>query len=194
MPKFVPTPKTIRLEPSVKYPPNLEKLRIIWGSDAAIRKEYRRLQAAADKRMKRFIQAGFGKTPYVRELKSIKRVSQLGSMQEVARQLAKASQKLRDKRYTLSGIRKSQEQGLQKMIEKGMIKPESATGKKPTRAELDALFEAARRRGFLQQYGSDEVLDIYRTRQEQGRETDYTRQQWQGPLSAMQRKLDAANV
>ncbi len=59
MPKFVPTPKTIRLEPSVKYPPNLEKLRIIWGSDAAIRKEYRRLQAAVDKRMKRFIQAGF---------------------------------------------------------------------------------------------------------------------------------------
>ncbi len=194
MPKFIPTPKTIRLEPSVKYPPNLEKLRIIWGSDAAIRKEYRRLQAAVDKRMKRFIQAGFGKTPYVRELKSIKRVSQLGSMQEVARQLAKASQKLRDKRYTLAGIRKGREKAIQTMVEKGLILAEDIYGKKPTRDEQDVLFMTARKRGFLRQYGSERVSEIYRTRQRRGAETNLTPQQWQGPISTMQRKLDAAQV
>lgn len=193
MARFIPEPRKIRLEPATKYPLSIQKLRIIWGSDAAVRREYRRLQAAVDKRLKRAEAAGYGRTAYAREMRRVKRISKLESMEDVARALNTASRILRDKRYTLQGIRKGQESGVRKLEEQGAILP-SEKPRSITRAELDTLFEAARKRGFLQQYGSDEVADLYKTRQESGKPTDYSLQQWQGPLSAIQRKLDAVNI
>ena len=193
MSRFIPEPRKIRLEPATHYPARIESLRLVWGSDAAIRKEYRRLQAAVDKRLKRAEAAGYGKTAYAKEMRRVPRISNLQSMSEVARALNVASRILRDKRYTLSGIRKGQEKGVMQMEHRGMIMP-TEQPRSVTRAELDTLFEAARKRGFLEQYGSDEVATLYNERQKTGKSTAYTLQQWQGPLSALQRKLDAVNI
>lgn len=184
MAKFIPTPKTIDLRIAADYTRNLSKLRVIYGSDTEIKREYRRLQAAVSKRLKREIEAGFGESPYARELSKIKPVKQLSGMEAVARELNRAYSKLSDPRYTLAGIREGRRKALETMEAKGMVLPGASI------SELDALFRAARRRGFIEQYGSDKVNEISRTRQQQGRKTDYTDRQWQGVLSAAQVKLN----
>ena len=151
MAKFIPKPKTIDLRIAADYTRNLSKLRTIYGSDTEIKREYRRLQAAVSKRLKREIEAGFGESPYARELSKIKPVKQLSGMEAVARELNRAYTKLTDPRYTLAGIREWRAKGLKTMIDKGMVLPGAS------RDELDVLFRAARRRGFLAEYGSQRV-------------------------------------
>ena len=184
MAKYIPKPKQIDLRIAADYTRNLSKLRVIYGSDTEIKREYRRLQAAVSKRLKREIEAGYGESPYARELSKIKPVKQLSGMEAVARELNRAYTKLTDQRYTLAGIREGRAKGLKTMIDKGMVLPGAS------RDELDTLFRAARRRGFIEQYGSDKVNEIYRTRQEKGLDTNYTDKQWQGVLSAAQVKLN----
>lgn len=183
MSKFIPKPKQIDLRIAADYTRNLSKLRVIYGSDTEIKREYRRLQAAVSKRLKREIEAGYGESPYARELSKIKPVKQLSGMEAVARELNRAYTKLTDQRYTLAGIREGEKKAVETMVNKEMVL-EGATG-----PELKALFRAARRRGFLAEYGSQRVTEIYRTRQEKGKPTNYTDKQWQGVLTAAQVKI-----
>lgn len=192
MARFIPKPKLIRLAPATHYPPSLAKQRTIWGSDAAIRKEYRRLQAAIDKRLKRAEAAGFGKTALAREMRSIKRISKINDMGKVATLLNKAYRILRDQRYTLEGIRKSASTRLDKLINKGFVLPEDKYGNAPSQASVDALFAAAKRRGYLGDYGSDKVYEIYREYQEEGNE-ELNEEQWYAILQ-MHEKMDAWEV
>ena len=173
MARFIPTPKTIDLRIAPDYTPNLAKLRVIYGSDKEIRKEYRRLQAAVDKRLKRMEAAGLGESVQARQLRQIPRIRKLENMQQVAVKLNKAYQKLASPKYTLPGVRRSSEKRAETLIKKKRVL-EGAVG-----SELDTLFRVVRRRGFLGVYGSDRVLQLYKSRQEEGKETDYTEKQWQ---------------
>lgn len=188
MAKFIPTPKTIDLRIAPDYTTNLAKLRVIYGSDKEIRKEYRRLQAAVDKRLKRMEAAGLGESVQARQLRQIPRISKLENMQQVAVKLNKAYQKLASPKYTLPGVRRSSQKRAETLIEKKRVL-EGAVG-----SELDTLFRVVRRRGFLGVYGSDRVLQLYKSRQEAGKETNYTEQQWQGVVSALQRKIKAVDI
>jgi hypothetical protein len=188
MPKFIPTPKTIDLRIAPDYTTNLAKLRVIYGSDKEIRKEYRRLQAAVDKRLKRMEAAGLGESVQARQLRQIPRISKLETMQKVAVKLNKAYQNLASPKYTLPGVRRSSEKRAETLVEKRRVL-EGAVG-----SELDTLFRVVRRRGFLGVYGSDRVLQLYKSRQEAGKETNYTEQQWQGVVSALQRKITAVDI
>lgn len=188
MAKFIPTPKTIDLRIAPDYTTNLAKLRVIYGSDMEIRREYRRLQAAVDKRLKRMEAAGLGESVQARQLRQIPRISKLENMQQVAVKLNKAYQKLASPKYTLPGVRRSSEKRAETLIEKKRVL-EGAVG-----SELDTLFRVVRRRGFLGVYGSDRVLQLYKSRQEAGKETNYTEQQWQGVVSALQRKIKAVDI
>lgn len=188
MAKFIPTPKTIDLRIAPDYTTNLAKLRVIYGSDKEIRKEYRRLQAAVDKRLKRMEAAGQGESVQARQLRQIPRISKLENMQQVAVKLNKAYQKLASPKYTLPGVRRSSQKRAETLIEKKRVL-EGAVG-----SELDTLFRVVRRRGFLGVYGSDRVLQLYKSRQEAGKETNYTEQQWQGVVSALQRKIKAVDI
>lgn len=188
MPKFVPKPKTIDLRIAPDYTPNLAKLRVIYGSDREIRREYRRLQAAVDKRLRRMEAAGLGESVQAKQLRQIPRISKLETMQQVAVKLNKAYQKLSSPKYTLPGVRASSEKRIQTQIERGTLDRGSVG------TEIDTLFRVARRRGFLGQYGSDRVRQLYRERQRKGSPTDYTERQWQGVISALQRKLNAVDI
>lgn len=188
MAKFIPTPKTIDLRIAPDYTTNLAKLRVIYGSDKEIRKEYRRLQAAVDKRLKRMEAAGLGESVQARQLRQIPRISKLENMQQVAVKLNKAYQKLSSPKYTLPGVRRSSQKRAETLIEKKRVL-DGAVG-----SELDTLFRVVRRRGFLGVYGSDRVLQLYKSRQEAGKETNYTEQQWQGVVSALQRKIKAVDI
>lgn len=188
MAKFIPTPKTIDLRIAPDYTTNLAKLRVIYGSDKEIRREYRRLQAAVDKRLKRMEAAGLGESVQARQLRQIPRISKLENMQQVAVKLNKAYQKLASPKYTLPGVRRSSQKRAETLIEKKRVL-EGAVG-----SELDTLFRVVRRRGFLGVYGSDRVLQLYKSRQEAGKETNYTEQQWQGVVSALQRKIKAVDI
>lgn len=188
MAKFIPTPKTIDLRIAPDYTTNLAKLRVIYGSDKEIRKEYRRLQAAVDKRLKRMEAAGLGESVQARQLRQIPQISKLENMQQVAVKLNKAYQKLASPKYTLPGVRRSSQKRAETLIEKKRVL-EGAVG-----SELDTLFRVVRRRGFLGVYGSDRVLQLYKSRQEAGKETNYTEQQWQGVVSALQRKIKAVDI
>lgn len=192
MARFIPKPKQINLAPATHYPPSLAKQRTIWGSDAAIRKEYRRLQAAVDKRLKRAEASGFGKTALAREMRSIKRISKINDMGKVSTLLNKAYRILRDQRYTLEGIRKSASTRLEKLKSKGFILPEDSRGREPSQASVDALFAAAKRRGYLGDYGSDKVYEIYREYQEKG-DAELNEEQWDAILQ-MHEKMDAWEV
>lgn len=188
MARFIPKPKTINLRIAPDYTTNLAKLRVIYGSDMEIRREYRRLQAAVDKRLKRMEAAGLGESVQARQLRQIPRISKLENMQQVAVKLNKAYQKLNSPKYTLPGVRASSEKRAETLIKQGRV-AEGAVG-----SELDTLFRVVRRRGFLGVYGSDRVLQLYKDRQEKGRPTDYTEQQWQGVVSALQVKLKAVDI
>lgn len=166
------------------YAPSLRLQLKRWGSDQAIRTEYRRLQAAVDKRLKRAEAAGYGETPYAREMRKITRIKEVDTMANVSRLMSRAYHILNDQRYGLKGIRAGRQKGLNKMIERGMVL-EGAS-----RDDLDVLFLVARKRGFLEQYGSQKINELYRTRQQNGKNTNLTARQWWAELARMQSKIN----
>lgn len=188
--KFIPTPKKITLRSVGYYAPSLRWLRGLYGSDAAIRKEYRRLQAAIDKRYKRAVKAGYGETPVAREMAKVVRISQLRDMQDVVYMLNKAYGQLTRETFTLAGIRESRRKAMQTMVDRGQILSGTEAGTTPpSEGSLDVLFMVARKRGYLAEYGSQEVYTLYKARQEKGKAVYENAQQWQGVVTARQVQL-----
>lgn len=180
-----PEPRRIKLRPAGEYAPSLSWMRGIYGSDAEIRKEYRRLQYAIDKRIKRAEAAGYGATAQVQAMRSIVRISELESMQEIVYRLNKAYRYLSNDKYTLKGIRESRKQATQTMIERGLLEKGALEG------EVDTLFAVARKRGFIEKYTSEQIAAAYRNRQASGGKTDLNQKQWNVVLSTLGRKIGA---
>ena len=159
------------------YQPNYRKLVKEYGSESEVRAEYRRLYDIIHKREVRATEAGFGGRLVTGEMRKIKKISEVGSNSELARQLSKAYRQLTKESYTLKGQRESGQKALQTMIKHGQVLP----GAK--KEDLDAVFQRARKSGFLKAYGSAKTQEIYRNRQKKGLETSLSDRQWGRILS-----------
>ena len=154
-----------RLKEAKYYKPNYRALVKEYGSESAVRAEYRRLYDIIHKRVVRASQAGFGDRLVTGEMRKITKISEVGSNSELARQLSKAYRQLTKESYTLKGQRESGQKALQTMIKHGQVLP----GAK--KEDLDAVFQRARKSGFLKVYGSAKTQSLYKERQKRGKES-----------------------
>lgn len=154
-----------KLKGSEMYVNRYSKLLERYGSESAIRAEYRRLYDIIHKREVRASQAGYGNRIVTGEMRKIVKISEIESNKELARLLNKAYRQLTKESYTLKGQRESGQKALQTMIKHGQVLPGA------TKEELDALFQRARKSGFLKVYGSAKVQGLYKERQKRGKES-----------------------
>lgn len=189
--RFIPEPRKIKLLEPQMYSNNLGRLRKLYGSDVEIRREYRRLQAAIDKRLKRLQKAGFGDSYQARELARLPRIGQLKDMGQVALKLNLAYRRLSDPRYTLPGAREARNKASATMVSKGMILPTAGAS---SGEEINTLFAVARSRGYLPILTSERILEIYRKRQEKGEDTDLDADEWGEVLEDLAEKIQAIEV
>lgn len=152
-----------RLMTPEHYAPSYRKLQKTYGSESAIRAEYRRVQAVIEKRWIRAQAAGYGSREVTKAMGAMKPISQITSNRELAQALSKAYKILSSPSYTLKGQREARFRAIETQIKNKQLEPGAS------QTDVDLLFESARKRGTLQQYGSREVQRAYRERQKSSR-------------------------
>ncbi len=150
-----------RLKDPSAYSPSYRRLKEVYGGDErAIRAEYRRVYDIVRKRYKRAVAAGFGRRQVTLNMGDLKPISAIESNRELARNLANAYHYITAETYTLKGQRAAREKALETLIERKKVYKDDYSI-----ADIDLLMKLARKRGMLEEYGSDTVLEEYRRRQ-----------------------------
>lgn len=156
-----------RLKDPSHYSASYRRLQKAYGGNAsAIRAEYRRVYAIIEKRWWRAMQAGFGNRQVTKNMGALKPISQIESNAELARSLSNAYTYLTNETYTLKGQRAARIKAIETQIRNKQLEPGAS------QTDVDLLFELARKRGTLAEYGSKTVQDAYKARQRSERRKD----------------------
>ncbi len=190
----------IKLKEGKYYQPVYKKLVTTYGSESAVRAEYRRLYNAIHKRITRAEAAGLGGTIQVSEMKKITGIKQIKTEQELARKLARAAYILGEGsadttdpfgkkvpgKYTLKGLRMSESKALLTAKEHGLLPADIDA----TWGDISSWFAIAERKYGKEYYLGKDIMDEITERHNTGKSThDVSAEEIEKALSGIIKKF-----